>query len=435
MEFIEEFKKDWDEFKKTNSQIMAKKAEGKSVSDLEEKLGKLSAKIDEHETTAKRMADLETAVKRMGQFARTDGVDPAETIFRKAFRVWAAKGAANSTFADSASEVLAKDAELKSRYFEAHPELKALSVGDDTQGGFFVHADLSGRIVKRIFETSPIRKYASVTSISTDALEGIVDADEASFGWVGETGARGQTANPVLGAWRIPTHEMWAMPATTQKLLDDAQWDPEAWLAAKVSDKFARAENYAFVLGDGVTKPRGFLTVNTILETGSYDSFLKDKKVGFVKTGVNDAFPAVPTTVAPTAQANPIIDLMYSLKTYYREQAGTAFAAHRLTFGAMRKLQDAFGNYLWQPGFNGQPSSFFGFPVLEFNDMPKIGDTSKFAIAFGNWREAYQIVDRIGIRILRDPFTAKPYVLFYTTKRTGGDILNYEALKFLSFSA
>jgi HK97 family phage major capsid protein len=122
------------------------------------------------------------------------------------------------------------------------------------------------------------------------------------------------------------------------------------------------------------------------------------------------------------------------LKTNYRDMAGTAFAMHRTSYAAVRKLRDNFGNYLWQPGFNGQPATLFGYPIAEFNDMPAIGANS-LSIAFANWREAYQIVDRIGIRVLRDPYTAKPFVLFYTTKRTGGATLNFEAIKLLKFSA
>lgn len=405
----------FDEFKKTNSEILASKAEGKAVGELETKLAKMQADLDKAESeNQKRVNEIKLAMQRQ-PVGDTAAQETKEA--RGKFREFLRKGDGKSGLATL--DVL---------------ESKALAVNDDTSGGYLVHADLSGRIVRRIFETSPIRAYASVQTISTDALEGMLDTNQADYGWVSETGPRAVTATPKIGMWRIPTHEIFASPAVSQKLLDDAAWDSEAWLAAKVADRFARAENNAFVLGDGVTKPRGFLTLTTVAENAALD-FSALKQIGYIKTGVNNAFPAIPTTSAPTAQGNPIIDLIYSLKSVYRESPGTAFAMHRTTFAAVRKLQDALGNYIWQPGLAGQPSTLAGYAVAEFNDMPQLGDTNKMAIAFANWKEAYQIVDRVGVRILRDPFTAKPYVLFYTTKRTGGDVLNCEAIKLLNFAA
>ena len=436
-ELIEGLRDDWANFQKEHSKMLKAKAEGKSVADLEEKIAKLNTAIDEKQDAIER---IETALKRAptGNAAEADAV--SEKVMRKAFREWLGKGGdtrGQDTLANHISAVLAGDAKLKAAYMETHPGIKALSVQDDTGGGFLVHADFTGRIVKRIFETSPIRQFASVATISTDALEGIYDFDEAEASWVGEASSRSQTKTPVIGNWRIPTHEMYAQPAATQKMLDDAAWDPEQWLAGKVADKFARTENRAFVIGDGNGKPRGFLTEDTISDannaSATYDTYIKDAKIGYLPTGVADGFPAIPAS-GDAAQGNPIIDLVYALKSQYREAPGTAFAMHRTMFGAVRKLQDAFGQYVWQPGFNGQPATLFGYPIAEFNDMPTLGSSNKFGIAFANWREAYQIVDRVGIRIIRDPFTAKPYVLFYTTKRVGGKVLNYEAIKLLKFA-
>jgi HK97 family phage major capsid protein len=327
---------------------------------------------------------------------------------------------------------LDKKPEIKQAYFDLHPEIKALSVGDDAQGGFFVNADLSGRVIKKIYETSPMRQYASVTAISTDALEGQIDADQVDYGWIGETGTRSVTANPQIGMWRIPTYEMYAQPKTTQKLLDDAAWDPEAWLSGKIADKFSRVENAAFVNGIGVNQPWGFLSKTLVADaTGAAsDDFITKQRIGFISTGASAAFPTASTTVV---QANPLVDMIYALKSVYRDRPGTAFAMHRSTMGVVRKLQDLYGNYIWQPAVAvGQPSTLLGYPVAEFNDMPLIAANS-FSIAFANWAESYQIVDRVGIRVLRDPYTAKPYVLFYSTKRVGGDVLNFEAIKLLKF--
>jgi HK97 family phage major capsid protein len=392
----------------------------------------LLAQIDE------KGVPIETALKRTPTGTDAEKADVNERVLRKAFRQWMSKGDANSTLSDAVMAVFEKHPEIKTQYMELHPETKALAVNDDTSGGYMVHADLTGRIVKRIFETSPIRQYASVATISTDALEGPNDNDQGTATWVAEQGARSTTGTPKIGMWRIPTHELYAQPAATQKLLDDAAWDPEAWLAAKIADKFARTENAAFVNGDGIGKPRGFLTNNTISDasnaSATYDLYNADRKIGYIPTGVADGFPVVPVLAASTAQANPLIDTVYALKTQYRDMPGVCWAMHRTTIGACRKLQDAVGNYIWQPGFAGQPATLFGYPIAEFNDMPVLGATNKFAIAFGNFREAYQIVDRIGIRVLRDPYTSKPFILFYTTKRTGGDTLNFEAIKFVKMA-
>ena len=434
-ELIEGIKADWDQFKKTHNEMLKGKAEGKAVTDLVEKVEAINKALDAKQT---RLDTIETALKRTPTGTEAEKADVNEKILRKAFRHWMSKGAANTTLSDAIMEVMGKNEGLKTQYMELHPETKALAVQDDTSGGYMVHADLTGRIVKRIFETSPIRQYAAVASISTDALEGPNDFDQGTAAWVAEQGTRSQTNTPKIGMWRIPTHELYAQPAATQKLLDDAAWDPEAWLAAKIADKFARTENAAFVLGTGVGQPKGFLTENTISDasnaSATYDNYNADRKIGYIPTGVADNFAAVPTTAAPTAQGNALIDTVYAMKSQYRDMPGTAWAMHRTLFGSVRKLQDALGNYIWQPGFAGQPATLFGYPIAEFNDMPTLGATNKYAVAFANWREAYQIVDRIGIRVLRDPFTAKPFVLFYTTKRVGGATLNFEAIKLVKMA-
>jgi HK97 family phage major capsid protein len=404
-------KADWDLFKKTHTEQLKAMASGKSVADLEAKLVTINTAID---AKSDQLNKLETAFKRTGNGGeQQDEKSKLAQEHKAAFMSFVRKG-------DEAG--LLKLAETK-----------ALQVSDDTAGGFMVHADLSGRIVKRVFETSPIRQFAAVQTISTDALEGPVDSNEADAGWVAETGVRTTTATPKIGMWRIPTHELYAQPPATQKLLDDAAWDAETWLSTKIADKMARIENASFVNGDGVTKPRGFLTWTTVLDDSSLNYF-EQKKIGYVITGTADNFAPVPTAGTDQAQGDSIINLVYSLKSQYRDMPGTAFAMHRTTYGRVRRLRDNLGNYLWQPGFAGQPATVFSYPIGEFNDMPQLGATSKFAVAFANWREAYQIVDRQGIRVLRDPFTAKPFVLFYSVKRTGGDVINPEAIKLLKLA-
>jgi HK97 family phage major capsid protein len=296
-------------------------------------------------------------------------------------------------------------------------ERKALSVGGDPSGGYVVYPDMSGQIVTKVDETSPMRAFASIQVISTDALEGLFDLERAAAVWVGETGARSQTATPNIGRWRIPVHELSAMPAATQKLLDDAAINMESWLADKVALEFSLAENAAFVNGNGVDKPRGFLTYgNGTTLPGTVEQF---------RTGVNAAFAAAPNG------GDVLIDALYGLKAPYR--ANASWFMNRTTTKMVRKLKDSDGAYLWSPGIAaGQPATLLGYPVAAFEDMPDPAQGS-LSIAVGDMRAAYQIVDRMGIRTLRDPFTAKPFVLFYTTKRTGGDLVNFEALKVVRF--
>lgn len=303
-------------------------------------------------------------------------------------------------------------------------EHKALSVGSDPDGGYVVHPDMSGQIVGFVYETSPIRQYASVQVISTDALEGLHDLDEASAGWVEETGSRSETTTPQLDKWRIPVHEVYAFPKATQKLLDDAAINMEAWLAGKVSDKFGRMENAAFVNGTGVTQPRGFLTYADWSSAGVYDH----GKIEQFDTGVNGDFDT-----AANGGSDVLLDALYGLKAQYRGNA--VWAMNRATAKKVRQLKDSDNNYLWAPGIAaGQPSTLMGYPVASFEDMPDPA-TNSLSIAVADWRATYQIVDRMGIRVLRDPYTAKPYVGFYSTKRVGGDVVNFDSIKLIKFAA
>lgn len=298
-------------------------------------------------------------------------------------------------------------------------ERKTLSVGEDTSGGFFVYPDLSGRIVSKVFETSPMRAYASVQAIGTDALEGYFDNDEVGFGWVSELEARPATDTPVIGKWRIPVHEMYAMPEASQNILDDAIMDMEAWLNGKIADKFSRAENAAFVAGNGAGKPRGYLDYP--------DGTDLTNSIEHVDTGVNGAFAAAPNG------GDALIEALYGLKAEYR--ANASWFMNRTTARLTRKLKDSDGAYIWSPGIAaGQPATLLGYPVASFEDMPNPA-TGSLSIAVGDMRRAYQIVDRIGIRMLRDPYTSKGRVKFYATKRTGGDMINGEALKVVAFQA
>lgn len=302
-------------------------------------------------------------------------------------------------------------------------EAKAMSVGSDPNGGYLVTPDMSGSIVQRIFDTTPWRRYCAVQMISTDSLEGIEDRDEVSAGWVTEQGTRSETDTPEVGKWRIEVHEMYAEPKATQKLLDDANVNVEAWLSRKIADKFARTQNDAFVNGDGVGKPRGFATYTT---AATADSSRTWGQVEHVATGNSADFPS-------SDPADKLYDIINALNPGYR--GGATFACPRAVITKIRKFKITTGNgYLWQPSLvAGQPSRLLDYPVLESEDLPALASGS-LSLAFANFGAAYQIVERQGIRTIRDNLTSKPYVKFYTTARVGGGVINFDAIKFLKFS-
>ena len=409
-------------FKETNDQrIKAIEAKGSADPVLEAKLAKIEADLDKAQKVADEAA---LAAKRSARVV-TDEKGNAVDMDAKALD-WARNAA--SKRGERVDAFTAADLDgyktafrrfmQKGEQLLDNVEMKALSVGSDPDGGYVVTPDTSGRIVSKVFETSAMRAYASVQVIGTDALEGLFDLDEAGAAWVAETAARPETNTPKLGQWRIPVHEMSAFPFATQKLLDDANINMEAWLADKVADKFARTENAAFVAGDGVGKPRGFLTytAGTTLP-GTIEQ---------IPTGVSGAFAAAPNG------GDVLIDALMGLKAQYR--ANATWFMNRATTSLTRKLKDSDGAYLWSPGIAaGQPASLLGYPVASFEDMPNPA-ASSLSIAVGDMRAAYQIVDRVGIRVLRDPFTSKPFVGFYSTKRVGGDVVNFEAIKLIRFN-
>lgn len=304
-------------------------------------------------------------------------------------------------------------------------EQKALSVGSDPDGGYSVPTQMESTIDRILSEVSPIRQIATVQQISTSVLKRPINTAGTGTGWVGETSGRPQTGTPNLRERSFPAMELYAMPAATQSLLDDSAINIEQWLAEEVNIAFAEQEGSAFVTGDGVDKPRGFIDGYTHVDNDSFSE--TSEGLGYKVTGASGAFK----TTADGDDSDNLIDLVYSLKSGYRQNA--RFVMNRKTQGEIRKIQDADGNKVWQPGLqNGQPASLLGYPITEAEDMPDIGANS-FSIAFGDFRRGYLIVDRVGIRVLRDPYSAKPYILFYTTKRVGGGIKMFEPIKLLKF--
>jgi len=407
-------------FKAANDEMQAEiKKLGTADTATAEKVDRINTELDRLVDEGKKRADdLEAKVNRLA-LSGGGGNDDAEV--KAAAQFAAERGEAIDVeglraYKSGLNAYMRKGERLSAE------ERKAMSVGSDPDGGYSVTPDTSGRIVKKIFETSPMRQVASVVTIGTDRLEGFNDLGEGTAGWVGETAPRPATDTAKLGKWEIPVHEIYAFPQVTQKLLDDSMFNIESWLADKTSDKFTRTENTAFINGDGVLKPRGLLDYPT---AAAADAARPWGTFQHVLTGTDGTFGT------STNGTDKLIDLVYSVKAGYRSNAN--FMMARSTVAAVRKLKDGQGNYAWQPSLSAlSGGTVLGFNVVEGEDMPVMAADS-LSIAFGDFREAYQIVDRIGIRVLRDALTNKPYVGFYTTKRVGGAAISFEAVKFLKF--
>lgn len=296
-------------------------------------------------------------------------------------------------------------------------EHKGLSEG----GGFVVPSEVEAMIDRVLPQISPMRAIASVRRIGAATLKKPFTTAGAESGWVAETDARSETDPPTLAELDFPTSELYAMPAATALLLDDSAADVEAWLAEEIQTVFAEQEGTAFVSGDGSGKLKGFLAYTKIA-----DASWVWGDVGYVASGADGAF-------ASSNPSDALINLIYAPRQAYR--ANASWVMNRKTEAAIRKFRDSAGNYLWQPGQQaGTAATLMGYPIVGSEDMPDVASNS-YSIAFGDFRRGYLIVDRVGIRILRDPYSAKPYVLFYATKRVGGGIQDFAAIKLMKFAA
>ena len=299
-------------------------------------------------------------------------------------------------------------------------EGKALNSQVAAEGGYLVDPQTSETIRGVLRSTASIRQIASVVSVESTSFDVLVDKTDIGSGWASETATLTETATPQIDRISIPLHELSAMPKASQRLLDDSAFDIEGWLAARIADKFARAEAAAFVSGDGVDKPTGFLT-HTKVANASWAW----GNLGYIATGNAGDF-------ATTNASDAIVDLVYALGAEYR--ANASFVMNSKTAGAVRKMKDADGRFLWSDGLAaGEPARLMGYPVLIAEDMPDIG-ANAYALAFGDFRAGYTIAERPDLRVLRDPFSAKPHVLFYASKRVGGDVSDYAAIKLLKFA-
>lgn len=397
-ELLEKQLKAFEEFKTANDAALQAKAEGKAVSELEATVAKANEEITR---LNKEIADL--AKKAARPEAPGSAEDAAHNEHKAAFSQFMRKG---------------NDSGL------AELQVKAVQVGVDSDGGYAVPQELDRNILQLLRDESPMRQVCNVMTIGGVDYSKPVILGGAGSGWVGETAARPETGTPKLTEIKPVMGEIYANPAATQRSLDDMFFSPETWIAQEVAYAFAQQEGVAFLLGDGTNKPKGLLTAPTAATSDKAGRPFGT--IQTIKTGVANNFPA-------TAPSDVLIDMIYSLKGGYRN--GATFMLNGLTLATIRKWKDSDGNYIWQPSLQmGQPSLILGYGVTENEDMPDVG-AGNLPLIFGNFKRAYTIVDRFGIRTLRDPYTNKPYVHFYTTKRVGGMLEDTQAVKFLRCAA
>lgn len=385
-ELFDQFMHAFENFKQTNDERLAM-LEKRGTSDplIEQKLNRLDQALNAHQSA------LDTALVERNRPVLDFGPGSEPDSYKDAFSAYVKRG-----------------------------EEKALSIGSNPDGGYLVPGETELQIGSLLREVSPIRAIAGVRQISSNVYKRPITVTGPATGWVAEAGARPQTASQTLAELSYPTMELYAMPAATSAFLDDAAVDVGQWIADEVNTAFAEQETAAFVTGDGINKPSGFLSAPTIAEaTWSWGN------LGYVATGVAGGLPA-------GAESDVFIDLAYALKSGYRQNA--SWVMNRRTQATIRKLKDVDGNYLWQPAVTPDGNAtFMGFKLVETESMPDIA-ADTLAVAFGDFRRGYLIVDRQGVNVLRDPYSSKPYVLFYTTKRVGGGIADYDAIKLLKFS-
>jgi HK97 family phage major capsid protein len=382
-------------FKDTNEERLAQ-IETRLGADVvtEEKLQKIDRALDETKQRLDRVA-LDIARPKLGG---APAADETAREHKSAFALYMRAG---------------ESAGLKAL------ESKALSAGSGPDGGYLVPTPAEQEILRRLARLSPIRAIASVREISTHSFRKARSTQGPAVGWVAEADPRPQTTSQQIVDLTFPAMELYAMPAATQTLLDDAAVDVEQWIAEEVQTAFAEQEGTAFVSGTGTDRPKGFLAYTTVA-----DSSWSWGNIGYVATGVSGGFAA-------SNPSDALFNLIYALRAGYRQNG--KFVMNRQTQSTIRKFKTTTGEYLWAPPASLDASaSLLNFPVIEAEDMPNVGADS-LSVAFGDFMRGYLVVDRLGVRVLRDPYSAKPYVLFYTTKRVGGGVQDFEAIKLLKF--
>lgn len=403
-ELIAEQQKTFNEFRQANDQRLAElEKRGQADVLLEEKTDRLSEELqkqtklkDELQALQERYKTLETRMNRPG----AGGGQPNQPDeYRSAFEEWFRTG--------------------REGRIEAVLERRDMNIGTPADGGYAVPEDLDRSILELLRDVSPMRQIANVVSVSGSDWKKLVNTGGTASGWVGETAARQETATPALAEIAPTVGEIYANPAVTQTALDDIFFDVEKFLSNEVRLEFAEQEGLAFITGDGASKPEGVLTAP---QSAQPDGVRPFGTVQVINSGDAATIPDL----------DVLMDLQYALKTGYRQNARWLMSS--ITANVIRKFKDSTGQYLWQPSLqSGAPDKFLGHPVTYDENMPSIA-ANAIPIAWGDWQRAYTIVDRMGVRTLRDPFTNKPYVHFYTTKRVGGKFMDTQAYKLLKIA-
>lgn len=396
---LEKLGQNWEATKATQDEIEAKlKAQEGNAAELKTKMDKIDAEFDSLSSMKKQIEETQASVKRIA--------DNVELAHKKADE----KGIDLKAYGEALKKQV-KNNWKATNLTEA--ETKALSSGVDADGGYTIEPFL-GDITGILFDSSPMRSLANSIQIGSETYKEIIDDAEAGAGWVAETAARPVTSTPTFNQVLIDAHEMYAFPTATEAVLEDSRFDLAPWLQMKVRDKFARLEATAFVSGDGSGKPKGFLDYTA--KTANPEDYTFNQ-IGTV-------------TAAAVADVTPdeLNDLRGTLKAGYRGNAYWVF--NRLTESYVRKLKQD-NKYIWQPSFQlGTPDQLLGQRVSIFEDMPDLATGAK-SIALGDFRQGYTIVDRVGISVLEDPYTQKPYRGFYIRKRVGGAVVNFDCIKVL----
>jgi len=412
-----------EEFKALHGRVESLEKAGKSTDDVEAQLVKANEKIDELSATKagldKQQQELEAAKSSIDELQTGNKQLQAE-LEELAKR--SVPGMANGDSPETAEHAKAFNRYMRSGRDEglADLQVKALSVGVDSDGGFAVPELVDTNIIELERRVNVMRQVSSQITVSTPDYKKLVNRGSAAAGWVGETDPRPETATPTLSQLAASMGELYANPASTQQALDDTFFNIEQWLASEVAITFSERENTAFTTGDGTNKPAGLFAAPRTADADAARAF--------------GSFQETPTEAAGAFSMDDLISSVYSLRAGYR--ANARWMMQGLKIAAARKLKDTDGQYLWRPGLEeGQPDRLLGYGIVENEDMGTGVAAGTIPYAFGDFSRAYLIVDRIGTRVLRDPYTNKPFVHFYTTKRVGGMPIDSNAVKFAAYSA
>lgn len=399
---ISELNKDWTDFKASMAEKDRELARKFDDVVTTEKLDRLNASVGDLQKAVDD-ANSKIAALTVGAGGGDPTLAPEEREYQANFDNWFRTGEGEGTI-----KAAMRSGKLRAAY----------SVGSDPDGGFTAPVEWDRTITDQRVEVSPMRRYASVQSVTGQGFKKLYNLHGTDSGWVGETAARPETNTSTLAEYAFGWGEIYANPAATQQILEDSEINLISWLAGEVNTEFARQEGIAFIGGDGVNKPKGVLMYDAAAEAA----------LPAAQRHPLGPITEVATGAAAALTSDGLVDLVYDLPE--DRSQGAAFYANRKTHATIRKMKDGDGNYLWQPPFQaGQPAQVLGHPINELSGLPNVA-AGTIPVIFGNMAQGYRIFDRVGMNVLRDPYTKKPYVLFYTRKRVGGGLWNPEWLRY-----